>query len=416
MAAAGPHSSPLFDHLETLYPLARTLAGPEEADALLVRVYEEAAAHPPKERPDDLRGWLLGLLLDLSGASPDAGPSATEADLEQTSTDTFRRMVARRVAAEALPTALAACSARERFLLAMDAVEENASASTPALATALGTTPAGIEYLRSEARASLRSNLKAVLSAEEGALVDETLPDDVLEDEIRSLLTEHFSPVPSSLRGRVRTVLQQSGSEDPSGEAEPASEDESRSTPAVWGLNLRSALVGLLVLLIVAALGIGLSRLNLSSAPVASEPGLVAYSIEQASAVRPEMETSQPQEAEAYVESTWNRSIALPTIDGFELEGVGHITPGNGVDVPVLLYTSSEDTARTSVFVYNYALIDRMEGNAPMRAPLRNELATGNEVHSAEGGLLWRHEDDIYIAVPPTENADALRDRIQPPS
>lgn len=402
--------------LKTLYPLACVLAGPEEAPELLLRVYQEAAERPPAERPDDREEWLLALLRATDDEEAPSDPESTTVPAtEAHSTDPLRQEVAEQIADEALPVALAACSPRERFLLALGALRE--SEDTPPLADVLDVTP-------SDARAALWAHLQAVLSEPEFALVEEALSDAVLRDAVRDWVETRFSPVPRALQTRIRETLRTAQSSDPADEGDDASPPEGEASPSLLDRlpsrpRPRALVFTLLIGALVLAGGIGVSYLRESSSPSSSSgTDLVAFSAERADAVALDETTNDRSEARAYLKSTWNRQIRLPTVKGARLQGVGRARTGGDVQIPVVLYADTADGARIATFAYSYALVDRIGNTVTLGTGIRDALARPNHLVSDEQaetrGLLWRDRDDIFVAVAPSLPADSLRARLRP--
>lgn len=402
--------------LKTLYPLACLLVGPEEASELLLHVYQQTAERPPAEHPDDREEWLRALLRaagDEAGFAEAETASALEPTLSS-STDSLRQEVAERIADEALPVALAACSPQERFLLALEALSE--SEDPPPMADALDTTP-------SDARRALWTRLRAVLSEPEFALVDETLSDAFLRDAVRDWVETRFSPVPRPLQTQIRETLRTARSSDSAAETDDSSSAEEEASSLLDRLPVRPSPRGLfiatLIVVVVLAGGIGVSYLRESSSPSSSSsPSLVAFSAERAGAIRPDLTTSSRSEAEAYVESTWNRQIQLPAVEGARVQGVGQVRPAEDVEIPVLIYADTIDDTRIATFAYSYALADRIEDTATLDTGIRDALARRNRLVSNEQpgarGLLWRDRDDIFVAIAPSLPPDSLRSRLQP--
>lgn len=409
-------SSPSPGTLKTLYPLACLLAGPEEAPNLLLRVYQQAVERPPTERPDTLNEWLLALLRatsdegTFSGTETGAAPNA-----DSSPADSLRQEVAEQRAKEALPVALAACSPQERFLLAVDALEESEDPQDPPLSPALDTTT-------SDARAALWSRLRAVLSEPESALVEEALSDAFLRDAMRNLVTSRFSPVPRSLRSQIRETVQTARTKDSSAEDDEFSSPE-KSSSLLDRLpprpNPRFLFLTLMIGVLVVAGGIGVSYVTQSSsAPSPSSTSLIAFSAERAGSVAPDVTASSRAKAEAYVESTWNRQIQPPVIEGAQLQGVGRIRTGDDTEIPVFLYTDEDDSSRIATFAYSYALVDQIGSTVTLAPGIREELAQRNHPvapeHASGTGLLWRDRDDIFVVVAPSIPADSLRTRVRP--
>lgn len=414
LPAPTPDASLPVGLLKTLYPLACLLVGPEEAPDLLLRVYQQAAERPPTQRPDDREEWLRALLHEARDEAvfSDA-ETASALETSPSSTDPLRQEMAEQLADEALPVALAACSPRERFLLALEVLSE--SEDSPPVADVLDTTP-------SDARTALRTRLRAVLSEPEFALVDETLSDAFLRDAVRDWVETRFSPVPRTLQTQIRETLRTARSSDSAAEPDDSSSAEEEASSLLDRLPVRLSprvlLITTLIVAVVLAGGIGVSYMRESSSPSSSSPSLVAFSAERAGAIRPDLTTSSRSEAKAYVESTWNRQMQLPAIEEARIQGVGQVRPVEDVEIPVLLYADTTDGTRIATFAYSYALVDRLEDAVTLDTGIRDALTRRNRLVSTEQagarGLLWRDRDDIFVAVAPSLPPDSLRSRLRP--
>jgi len=425
-SSSGSEESSLLEHLETLYPLACLLGGPDGADELLLRVYERAADRPPSDRPDDpddLRRWLLGLLFEV-GAERSSSPDDTTSSPESAPAPSvpFRREVARDLVRDALPAALAACSAQERFLLALDVIEDGKDLAFDAPVPVFPSTSVDLQTRRSEARAVLRTHLRDMLSGPERTVVEEGLPEEALQEMIRDVLVDRFPHAPDSLRVRVRATLHEArDSAERPAEASSSRADESSSsflstTSLGAGVGL---LLGLLALGLVAISLVGVPFVPQSaSSSSESELGLVAFSARQAESISPALTTSSPAEARAYVESTWNRRVSVPTVRGARLQGVGQLHMADTASAPVFLYADTDDSTQAAIFAYSYALIDRMKDQVTLDAALREELARSKHLVAAsdsmQEGILWRLQDDVFVAVAPSDRAEQLRARVRP--
>ena len=403
-------SSPLA-HLNTLYLLACMLVGPEAAPALLQRVIEENADKPPSERPQDETEWVAALLRAHESESV-VDTSESPADAER-STDSLRQEAARNAVHDVLPTALAACPPEERFLLALDLLETTGQSPAPSV-------PASMASSRqpSDAWTTLRTHLMALLSEPASSLVKDALSEDALREATEELMAERYTSVPPPLRARLQTLMETTHS---STESNPESEDEEPEEAAslLDRLPPRPTPRGLLFTLLIGALvlggGIAVSyMLSSSRAPTASAPSLAAFSVEQSGAVTMAFQTASRTEAEAYVDSVWNRTVTVPTIKGTSLRGVGRVRTER-VEIPAFLY--GDEKTPITTFAYNYALVQQLENKASLSANVRTALAQSNALVTdpevADRALLWRHRDDIYVTVSPLP-ADSLRDRLNP--
>jgi hypothetical protein len=404
-------SSSLLEHLETLYPLACTLVGPEKAPHLLRRMAEDTAEAPSTDRPADVEGWLRRLLQTARDdqALSEAEIQSSTAD-ETEPTDVWRRDAAEQIIETALPIAIARCTPQERFLLALDGLDAvSASSPTEALGDVADTTG-------SEVRATLWAILGDILSDTEYELVNETLSEEAFQDAVDDLLaTRYPTAVPRSLRVRLRETLQSPATAD----EETASSDDSKSLldrlpPRP---KPRALLFALLIGTLVLAGGIGVSYYTeSSSSPSTSSQSLVAVS-ERASSVTPMLETNRRSEAAAFVDSVWGRRVTVPAIDGAELEGVGQFRATDDTKTPVFLHT--DGTARFTTFVYSYALLSQIESDVTLSPELRDALGTAHRVVDADGEtsgrtLLWRDRDDVFVTVAPALSPDSLRARLRP--
>jgi len=422
LASTSPDPPSPLKNLDVLYPLACTLVGDEAAPSLLTRVYEQVASAPSNERPDTLEDWVVLLLREAPAQSQGpSDPSISEAS-PPSGVGSLRREAAERLARTTLPTVLAACALEERFVLTLSA---SRLSETPQSARRSDLFDASVP---TDPSALLRDKLREVLSAPEADLIDETLSDADLQEALRDVLHDHFAPVPSALRARLRTVLRSASStadEETENDADPEplpSASDGPSRRLLDRLPSRPKPRTLLFVLLLGGLvlggGLGVSYLTGPSSVSSSvTPSLTAFSAEQAGAVTPERTTTQPLEAEAYLDSTWGRQVRLPSIENAQLQGVGRLRAPGNTEIPVVLYADDQE-ARIAAFVYSYALLDRLDGTVTLDTQVRSQLAQRNQL-VADGkatgpGLLWRDRANIFVVVSPSLPPDTLRARVQP--
>ncbi|WP_103026840.1 hypothetical protein [Salinibacter altiplanensis] len=429
LASTSPDRPSPLEALNLLYPLACTLVGKKAAPSLLVRVYEQGADARPEEGPDTPEDWLALLLREAPERSREQGAPRMPGATSASNTDSLRRDTAERLARSTLPIALATCSAAEQFVLVLSA-SQLSQATGPNQSSTLFEEP-----LPTDPSALLRERLRAILSAPEADLIDETLADPDLQAVLRDVLHDHFAPIPSSLRARLRATLRSSSSSSSAGAQEAEEEEEedagpsaSPSTPNDASDRLvdrlpsrpgpRALGVVLLLGMLVLGGGLGVSYLTNSASPSsAPPPSLTAFSAEQVGAVTPERTTTQPAAAEAYLDSTWGRRVRLPSIEDTQVQGVGRLRATDNAEIPVVLYTGGKG-AQIAAFVYSYALLDRLDGTARLDAQLRGQLTQRNRLVADEqpsgNGLLWRDRATVFVVVSPTLAPDTLRARVQP--
>lgn len=415
MDLSGPRpsdSSPLLEHLETLYPLACILVGPEEAPHLLRRIAEDARETPTADHPADVKEWLHLL---LQTARNNQALSATDfranAVDEGETADVWRRDAAEQIIEAALPIVLARCTPQQRFLLALDGMDMvSVSSQKGALGDAVDTT-------RSEVRETLWTTLEDILSDTEYELVDKTVSEEALQKAIDDLLATRYPTVPRSLRSQLQETLHTPrGSETKTSPPEASASVLERLPPRP---KPRTLLFALLIGALVLVGGLGLSYYIESSPAASSSPSrsLVAFSAEQASSITVTQETNSRPEAAAVVDSAWNRRVTVPAIEGAELEGVGQLRTTGGTEIPVVLH--ADGTTRLTTFIYNYALLRRIGSEATLSPEIRGALTNAHQLVDADGktserALLWRDRDDIFVTVAPALPTDSLRARLRP--
>lgn len=411
--ASSPSPS-LARHLRALYPLARVLAGADEADVLVRRVYEHAASIPPQERPSNEQGWLFRLMIEAREA-PSESTEVEAAVEEETSftDDPFRREVADHTAKRMLPVAFAACSRHERSILAIDVLTDN---SDEVLASTLDTTVSDAQSVRDRARSALRASLRDVLSGPERMLVDVALPDDALRSHLRSLLTDRFQPAPAAVRSTVTELLERAGPHGPSASEDgPAPSWGGRAQAALSRVASPKGLGGLLLIALLVAGGLGGASYFFSSADPAPR-SVIERSVQQASSLQAIHSTDAPADAATYIRDTWNRHVSVPSIEGAPLDGVAHVPIGNDAEVPALLYRDEESGDQIVTYVYNYALLDRLGDQTTLDRSLRTKLAANESLlsqqHENRAVVLWRQRANIFLVVAPNADEEALRARI----
>jgi hypothetical protein len=403
-----PNSSPLLEHLETLYPLACILVGPEKASPLLRRMAEDATEAPAL--PTDVEGWLQ-LLLRTAQNDHTLSETTPRSSLtnEKEPTDAWRHDAAEQLLETTLPIALARCTPQERFLLALDGLDAvSPSFQTRALSDAVDTT-------RTEGWEKLRATLKDILSDTEYELIDETLSEGTFQEAVEELLATRYPTVPRSLRSQLQETLQNDSSLKEDGS--PSENAESLLERLPPRPKPQTLLFTLLTGALILAGGIGAFYYTESaSSSATSSRSLITFSAEQAGSITPTVETTSRSEAAAFVDSAWNRRLTVPGIDGAELKGVGQLRTTDDMRIPVFVHMDGD--TRFTTFAYSYALLNQIKSTATLSPELRNALATAHRaVNTAdktpERALLWRDRDDIFVTVAPTLSPDSLRARLR---
>jgi len=401
-------------HLDTLYLLARVMAGPDAAGPLVEQAYRRAAATPPADRPADVEGWLVRLLIDARNewASGESGPPS-DAEPSSGPGDPLQHEVARETAERMLLPAFAACSVRERAVLVLDAL----GASDEALAQSLDTTPGEAWTARERARGALRASLRDVLSGPERMLVDAALPEDALQELLRDQLADRFQSPSAALRSEVTTLLDEARQRRQA-ESAPPPDDAPAAGWATGPAGRRLVGVALSIVLVVGA-AYGLLR-NDSSSSAPSPSPLVAVAAPAVDTLRVAVDASSPPAVRRHLRTQWNRRAPVPSVADATLRGVARFSIGpEAPAAPVLLYDDRRQSGSIAVFALNYALLDQWAPRVRLDSTLRAALADSgrvvtDSVSDGATGVLWRQRDDLYLGVAPHLSTNALRARLTP--
>lgn len=108
-----------------------------------------------------------------------------------------------------------------------------------------------------------------------------------------------------------------------------------------------------------------------------------------------------PEEARAYIRSEFGWRVGVPEIENFPLVGMSIIDLAPVVGVPAFIYENPD--GRVMVLSLNYALLDDVPDRILLDPQDGEALVVGNpQVRRRDDGdvVLWRHRDDIFIAVP----------------
>ena len=145
------------------------------------------------------------------------------------------------------------------------------------------------------------------------------------------------------------------------------------------------------------------------------ETNLVVLSAEQADAIRPVITTTRPAEAEQFVADQLQWRLTLPSIDQATLKGVGLIELTENMQVPVFLYRDDLTGDPLTIYAYTYALLNRHEDRLQLAPDVLRQIQDDRHFDLHDLGeqrvLVWRHRDDIFVAVTLGE-AEALQERI----
>jgi DNA-directed RNA polymerase specialized sigma24 family protein len=431
---------PLTQHLDDLYRAACVLVGAEAADELVRSTYRQAAATPDADRPEAVaagdaaatRGWLLRLLLDRYDES--------DAFEEATGLDAFRQNQARQALQRALPAAFAARPQHEQLLLVL-CDQDGLSPETAAKAFDLDA--AAVRSQLENARDALFDAAYRQLAPAEQALVDASFAEADRPAVFADAVGAQLDQPSARLRAETAAVVEQapaSASEGPESASDPASasaaptadpaapsdDDGEAATPTPDGTDEVSGqasrrgrvvrrTVGALLALVVVGLA-GYVLYTTLGAEQATTRNLMAVSAQRASTVQPVLQTSDPAEAETFIEQELGRRVTTPSVRRARLTGIGLLTIGSDVSVPVYLYADSTSDRRITAYAYTYALIDRLGDSFRLPTPVRRQLGRAGTVSAyvvdSQQVFAWRQQDDIFLAV--ASGGTNLQDRVRP--
>ncbi|QXD14911.1 hypothetical protein GQ464_016060 [Rhodocaloribacter litoris] len=395
------------EHLERLYAFAQLLTADEtEAADLVAATLRRATTASPSPVPLTKAG-LLHVMLQIHRST--TGPAGHAAVPEA-----LRARHNRRVVDRLLPAAFFTLPETPRLLLTLCDVEQ---LSCMEAAPVLEMDPETACRQLAEARQQLSRMVHAAADETERRLLAD-LPDDPAEwlpDALQRLMKAELAPLPPTLPER----LPPPGSPE-AGEARPRPAARTPASAASFAHRLRRRLRPLLVAaaLIVSAGLVGYGLTKLAPAPEPPETSLILLAARQAASVEPAFHTPSPEQAERYVRDRLGRRVTIPAIDDAVLLGVGQQALVEGAEVPVLLFEDVETEAPITIYTFNYAFLEQHRNRIQLERDILLQIASEDHFDLHDLGtrqvLVWRHRDDIFVAVI-AGDAETLRDRIRFP-
>ncbi len=169
------------------------------------------------------------------------------------------------------------------------------------------------------------------------------------------------------------------------------------------------------IIAVAGLLGYGFTRLTTRE----PDRNLISLSARQAELIEPTFRTTSAEQAERYIFDRLGIRVTVPTIRGATLQGLSIREVTRSANVPVLLFQDVDSNRTLTIYVYTYAFLDRHERRLVLERDILRQIEDeGNfDLHDLgrEKALIWRHRDDIFIAI--TEgDAEELRGRIAFPS
>ncbi len=413
------HDASSPPHLSGAYALARALAPTSEAAGRRVEgAYRQAAA--PDGLVDRLRLYRALLEAPPEGEAP--APAEREADAVRVTADdpgsspgqALRKRALARYLKRHLPLVFALLPPEQRALLMLCKVERLSCADA---ARVLGLTADQACARLGDACDALRAGLLENARPAERTLVRHDLSGAALQQTLQHFAAAALAAPPRSLKATLSAALR----EPEQGRAEapadrPAARSEKNPRPTA---RLRRAMGALMLILATGLAGYAVVAL-LDQPP---ERDLVVLSARHEATGDPSVQAGTPAQAEQRVQETLGRRLTLPAIEGASFSGLHVAEVAPEVRVPVFLYTEADEAAEAEgasrppvrIYAYTYALLERYDDRLHLADSLLRALEQPDtpSVHRAGGqsALLWRHRDDIFIAISPGDPA-ALRERL----
>lgn len=187
----------------------------------------------------------------------------------------------------------------------------------------------------------------------------------------------------------------------------------------------RSLRPGLIAIVLLVAAGLALLAWRLWPAE-AGPDSVLQHLVEAADTFVPELGTTQPDEAQALVLDALGWHVGPPDLPALAIVGVGIPTIGtvqasagtspSEVQVPAFRY-ESVDGARTTVFAYDYILLDRVRTAFDLPdgtyAALSEPTPVDSRVVDGSFVVTWRQRAMIFSAVTSSESvAEQIRQAV----
>lgn len=398
----------LLQHLTSVYALAQSVSPHAEAAShLTAATFQQAfeqLSDDPQARPESMsdKQWLFHLLMQVRRATP-----AEESATPPVPLYALRHQLAGNYVERTFPRVFATLPGGLRVLLLLCEVEGLSCAEAGQI---LGLSKDEACERLKQARTAAESSLRNEATLRERHLLDTSLAEDWLRTALRRTVAEDLASVPPTLVPILMDAAAQPV-------APPQIKKPEIHAPEATPTTSRAVHIGFAALLILTAGLIGyVATTLLERAP---ETNLIVLSAQQADTVNPILTTTNPGQAEAFVQEQLQWRLTLPSIEGATLHGVGILDITSGASVPVFLYQDDGTEASITLYAYTYALLNRNQDQIQLAPDILRQIETDRHFDLHDLGeqkvLVWRSRDDIFVAVTTTDAA-TLRERIVFPS
>lgn len=398
---------------ETLFRLAQLVTPDSTAAANLVEATYRRA--PRVLRESSAAGDAsVGALFRVMAAAREEHGYAKPGERGGEGLASVRGDLADRLFDRLLPAVLATLPEPERVLLVAVDGEGLALADAAAL---LGIPPEIAQQHLAEVRRRAASTIRASATLAERKLVaapyaEASADSDALTRALQRFSRDRLAPFPMHLGSAIATAAApRQPAPSPRGAAAARAEPKA-------GSGMRRVAFAIATVLAAGMIGAFGSRL-LERTP---ETSIVALTAGIASERAPEFVTASAEEAELHVRLELGRRVTVPEIAGASLVGVTIAEVAPGVRVPELHYASQAESARAApilLYAYAYVQLEQQADRLSLERSVLAQIEEAGRFHVYDPGaqkmLLWRHRDDIFVAVYEGD-AEALQTRITFPS
>ena len=404
--------SALLDHLDRLYAFAQVLTSDaEQAERLVEATYRRAAEHTPSEAASEgaAKARLFQIMLEeartsTSGAVPPKGLTA------------YRESLATAFLNRALPAAFVALPLQERIVLVLC---EGEGLSCAQAGEVLDVDPAEACHRLETARAVLMNLLRASTRPVERSLLETSLPEHALKNALQRVVQDGFAPLPPTLRpalvAQEPALSVQAPARPPDRNRRPPQPAAERA-PGALRKRLQRGGVALAIILVSGLLG------YLFSSPPperGANASVVTLAVERARGADLVLRTDAADRAERFVHNHFGQRLTVPAIAEATLSGVGVEKIADEASVPVFVFYDEITGQSITLYAYSYAFLQQHQDQVELEGDILRQIEDDAHVDIHDLGenkvLVWRHRDDIYVAVT-QGNAESLRQRISFPS
>ncbi len=404
----------MMKHLESLYAMAQVLTlDASRAEALVQATFDRALRIREKNlvAPGDRR-HMLQLMIQVyheqkQTPPPLPAPDAVPPPPAQAKAS-FKQHILNQYLRQAVPAGFAALSDLDRIVLSM--CEANGLSNADAALILSGDSDS-VNQQRVLARQRFADNITANAPATVAEILQQSNPEEWIPRALRRALKSELNAVPPTLEPKIQASF---SSHNPEAARRALTADATKKPENAAQNRLSRGLMTIFLILAAGFIG------YIGSSVLMKQPdaNLLTLSASKAPKVETVLATTDPSEAEKFVQQQMRWRLTLPDIDQSEFTGVGISEIADDVRVPVFLYRDNMDAESEfiTLYAFTYALLDeypdriQLQGDI-LEAITREEQFDLRDLNENQKFVIWRKRDDIFMAVTSID-PEALRDRI----